>query len=135
MTQEKPPCTDFIIAAIRRLRPKSAKGHIIGLHFCYLANVVLELYSENDFRLALNFLIESELVVVYHRWSIVKRTAFEWLICVPMDRESKDGKLLIYVATDGLPPKYIPKEKRESTKKLVVTKAQMILASLQSKAD
>lgn len=65
MTPEKPSCSDFIIATIRHLRPQSTKGRMIGVRFRRITDIVLELYSEEDYRSDLKSLLGTESVVIF----------------------------------------------------------------------
>ncbi|MES2203035.1 MAG: hypothetical protein V4474_01790 [Patescibacteria group bacterium] len=76
MAKRKPPCAEFIVAAIRSLRrsfKNMNEGVSAGLGLDKLFKVSSEAYSEKEFRDALNGLIKDKTIIVAVRVDEVEK--------------------------------------------------------------
>mgnify|MGYP003394765696 CR=1 FL=1 len=123
-----PTCRDFLIAAVRFLRPKRKHVHAVRLAVAYHA--ALELYDEVDIRVALNEALKDGTLVVTGRFietkegknvtdelrmqKILKEYPIgerSWRLTPegkPANRETDPHhifthRVMLYVAQDGLP--------------------------------
>lgn len=112
MMPELPPCTEFIIAAVRklRLRPRNSTSSWVGLQLKSIYSRVRQLYTNAEFARSLTALIQSGELTIIARMEggpVVNRIT-EIPECESYDRWTNQDKKQFYrtrayITADGLP--------------------------------